>query len=83
MKKIAIGALLLLSIGSCRSTVSSYEERAAGVRKVCPHCTYVMSERAYFAVDTRQQPNIIYKVHFKIGGVWFKASDVDELVRIN
>ena len=82
MKKIAIGALLL-SISSCRSTVSSYAERAEGVRKVCPHCTYVMSERDYFAVDTSQQPNIIYKVHFKAGGIWFKASDVDELVRIN
>jgi hypothetical protein len=83
MKKIAIGALLLLSIGSCRNTVANYAERAAGVHKVCPTCNFVMSERDYYAVDTSQQPNIIYKVHFKNGGYWFKASDVDELVRIN
>ncbi len=83
MKKIAIGALLLLSIGSCRNTVANYAERAAGVHKVCPTCNFVMSERDYYAVDTSKQPNIIYKVHFKNGGYWFKASDVDELVRIN
>lgn len=82
MKKIIAVALLLSTI-SCRSTVADYNERAMGVRKVCPHCTFVMSERDYYAVDTSQQPNIIYKVDFKNGGYWFKASDVDHLIRIN
>lgn len=82
MKKIIAVALLLSTI-SCRSTVADYNERAMGVRKVCPHCTFVMSERDYYAVDTSQQPNIIYKVEFKHGGYWFKASDVDHLIRIN
>lgn len=82
MKKIIAVALLLSTI-SCRSTVADYNERAMGVRKVCPHCTFVMSERDYYAVDTSRQPNIIYKVDFKNGGYWFKASDVDHLIRIN
>jgi hypothetical protein len=83
MRKLIIGALLLLSISSCRSTQADYTERAMGVRKVCPHCTFVMSEHTYYAVDTSKQPNIIYQVSFKIGGCFFKASDVDHLIRIN
>ncbi|MEY4332819.1 MAG: hypothetical protein RLZZ196_1557 [Bacteroidota bacterium] len=83
MRKIALGALLLLSITSCRRTVADYEERAAGVRKVCPHCTFVTSENRYYAVDTSKQPNIIYIVSFKSGGFFYTASDVDHLIRVN
>lgn len=59
------------------------EERAAGVRKVCPHCTFVTSENRYYAVDTSKQPNIIYIVDFKNGGWFYTASDVDHLIRVN
>lgn len=83
MKKLIIVALLALSISSCRSMQADYNERAMGVRKVCPHCTFVMSEHTYYAVDTSKQPNVIYQVSFKIGGWFFKASDVDHLIRIN
>ena len=83
MKKIIAVALLALSISSCRSMQADYNERAMGVRKVCPHCTFVISEKRYYAVDTSKQPNIIYQVSFKIGGYWFKASDVEDLIRIN
>jgi hypothetical protein len=63
--------------------VADYSERLKGVQKVCPTCNFVMSERSYYAVDTSKQPNIIYQVYFKSGGIWYKASDVDHLVRIN
>jgi hypothetical protein len=63
--------------------VADYSERLKGVQKVCPTCNFVMSEHRYYAVDTSKQPNIIYQVYFKDGGVWYKASDVDHLIRIN
>jgi hypothetical protein len=82
MKKLALGALLLLSM-SCKRMAADYEERAAGVHKICPHCTFVTSEDWFYAVDTSKQPNVIYRVHFKAGGYFYKASDVDHLIRIN
>jgi hypothetical protein len=62
---------------------ADYKERAEGVRKVCPNCTFVTSEGRYYAVDTSKQPNIIYIVCFKSGGYYYTASDVDHLVRVN
>jgi hypothetical protein len=90
MRKIAfifwllcIGSVLLLSIAGCKKTMADYEERAAGVHKVCPKCTFVTSENRYYAVDTSKQPNIIYIVAFKGGGWYYSASDVDHLIRVN
>lgn len=83
MKKMALRALLLLSITGCKRTMADYEERAAGVHKVCPHCTFVTSEHTFYAVDTSKQPNIIYIVDFKAGGWFYTASDVDHLIRVN
>ena len=81
MKHLTIACILLLS--SCSSMVADYSERLKGVQKVCPTCNFVMSEHSYYAVDTAKQPNIIYQVYFKSGGIWYKASDVDHLVRVN
>lgn len=83
MKKALLGAILLFSITGCKRTMADYEERAAGVHKVCPHCTFVTSENRYYAVDTSRQPNIIYIVDFKSGGWFYTASDVDHLIRVN
>jgi len=82
MKKLLF-ILLPLFIISCRGCFADFEQRKAGLQKVCPSCTFVMSEGNYFAVDTTVQPNIIYKVIFKDGGAYYKASDVDHLIRIN
>ena len=86
MKKIfnCIGffGILLLSSG-CRRMSTDFNERKASVLETCHTCTFVMSERRYYACDTGKQPNIIYQVYFKNGGWFFKASDIDHLVRIN
>jgi hypothetical protein len=34
------------------------------------------------AVDTTTQPNIIYKVIFRSGGIYYTASEVDHLIKI-
>ena len=81
MKKILFASILLLT--SCRGCVTTFSERKASVQKICPTCTFVMSEGQYFAVDTLTKPNVIYKVRFKEGGLYYKASDVDNLVRVN
>jgi len=83
MKKLIIAALLISALSSCRNMQADYAERKAGVLKVCPTCTFVTSEMHYYACDTNVQPNIIYQVYFRNGGLWYKASDVDHLVRIN
>lgn len=83
MKKLLILILLPILFSSCKGCYADYNERLQGVKKVCPTCTFVRSEGAYYAVDTSQQPNVIYKVHFKEGGFYYKASDVDNLVRVN
>ena len=83
MKKIILYTLLLITSISCKRMHADYEERAAGVHKICPHCTFVLSENTYYAVDTSKQPNVIYKVAFRPGGYYYKASDVDQLIRVN
>ena len=75
--------LIIVSFSSCKQMVADYAERKEGVNKVCATCTFVMSENSYYAVDTSKQPNIIYKVIFRSGGYFYKASDVDHLIRIN
>ena len=81
MKKLLVIGLMLFA--SCRNMSTDYVERKAGVDKVCSKCSFVVSEGSYYAVDTLKQPNVIYKVVFKPGGWYFKASDVDHLIRIN
>jgi hypothetical protein len=83
MKKLLILLVLPILFSSCKGCYADYSERLQGVKKVCPTCTFVLSERYYYAVDTAKQPNIIYKVHFKKGGFYYKASDVDHLIRVN
>ena len=83
MRKIAIVALLALSTTGCKRTMADYEERAAGVHKVCAHCIFVTSEYTFYAIDTSKQPNIIYIVDFKYGFWFYTASDVDHLIRVN
>lgn len=83
MRKIAILTTFLLLLGSCRKMTTDYQERKDGVLKVCPKCNFVLSQQNYYAVDTSINPNIIYIVYFKQGGIFFKASDVDHLVRVN
>ena len=81
MRKLLTACILLLA--SCSSMVADYSERLKGVKKVCPYCDFVTSENRYYAVDTSKQPNVIYMVYFKTGGFFYKASDVDHLIRIN
>lgn len=83
MKRLILGALLLMSIASCKRMTATYESRLAGVKKVCPNCTFVTSEEAYYAQDTSKQPNIIYKVYFMDGIFYYDASTVNHMVRIN
>jgi len=82
MKNLLI-ILSVIILSSCKGCFADFEQRKAGVQKVCPNCTYVLSESQHYAVDTSVQPNIIYKVIFKTGGAYFKASDVDHLIRVN
>ncbi len=83
MKKLILGAFLIISSLSCKRMAADYESRLHGVQKVCPKCSYVLSEGRYYAVDTCKQPNIIYIVTFKAGGWLYTASDVDHLTRVN
>ena len=73
---------------------ADYETRKQGVLKVCPKCNFVSNSAPnysgtghnqiqYFAVDTSVNPNIIYQVDFKYGGIFYSANDVDHLIRIN
>ena len=80
---IVLGAILIMAFGSCKRMTATYETRLAGVKAVCPNCTFVTSECQFYAQDTSKQPNIVYKVYFKNGGMFYTASDVDHLVRIN
>lgn len=82
MKKLFLIITLLVSLTSCKSCTSTYASRKVGVQKVCPKCMFINSERMNIAVDTSQQPNLIYKVYFKVGGIYYTSSDVDELVKI-
>lgn len=83
MKKLIIIILFSIGLSSCRGCFADFEERRIGVKKVCPTCTFVKSEDFFYASDTSKQPNIIYRVYFKEGGMYYTASTVDHLVRIN
>ena len=83
MKKLMILIGICFIFNSCKKMNADYKERLEGVKQVCPNCTFVMSEMQYYACDTSKQPNIVYKVYFRSGGLFYKASDVDHLVRIN
>jgi hypothetical protein len=82
MRNLVIAISLLIGLSSCKSCTSTYSSRKAGVQRICPNCIYINSERMSIAVDTSVQPNIIYQVHFKLGGIYYIASDVEELVKI-
>lgn len=82
MKKLFLFAALAVSLTSCKSCTSTYASRKAGVQKVCKDCIFINSEEMNIAVDTSEQPNIIYKVYFRPGGIYYTASDVDKLVKI-
>lgn len=82
MRNIVITLGLLISLTGCKSCTSTYATRKAGVQKVCPNCIYINSESMNVAVDTSVQPNLIYRVNFKGGGIYYTASDVDQLIKI-
>jgi hypothetical protein len=82
MRNLVIAISLLIGLSSCKSCTSTYSSRKAGVQRVCPNCIYINSESMSIAVDTSVQPNIIYKVGFKSGGIYYTASDVDYLIKI-
>ena len=82
MKKILLLATLAVSLTGCKSCTSTYASRKAGVQKVCPNCIYINSESMNVAVDTSVQPNLIYRVNFKSGGIYYTASDVEQLIKI-
>lgn len=75
--------LFIATLSSCTGCMADYSQRLSGVRKVCPNCTYVLSEGRHYAVDTSKQPNIIYTVIFCNGVYPYKAWEVDHLVRVN
>lgn len=83
MKQLLTVLTVIIILSSCRGCYADYAERKKGVQQVCPTCNYVRSENMDFAVDTAKQPNIIYRVVFRQGGVYYKASDVDHLIRVN
>ena len=94
MKKIAVVLIVLIAFSGCKRMTADYESRKAGVLKVCPKCNFISnsspgpygdrtSNVQYFAVDTSVNPNIIYEVDFKCGGLFYTASDVNHLIRIN
>lgn len=86
MKKIIFIGLIFLGLTSCKRMLADHSERTKGVKKVCPNCTFIMNTyngTHYYAVDTSVNPNIIYQVIFKSGGVYYTASDVDHLIRVN
>ena len=91
MKKIAVVLIVLIAFSGCNRMTADYESRRAGVLKVCPKCNFISNSSPgpygnnvqYFAVDTSVNPNIIYEVDFKFGGLFYTASDVNHLIRIN
>lgn len=83
MKKLVLFIMMAVIMPGCKSCYADYEQRRGGVQKVCKGCTYVRSEGWDIAVDTTQQPNIIYKVSFCSGGFYYNAWDVNHLTRIN
>ena len=95
MKKLFVATLLLTLIApSCKRMTADYASRKEGVLKVCPKCNFISNQSPsyygsrdngvqYFAVDTSVNPNIIYQVDFKAGGIYYTANDVDHLIRIN
>ena len=82
MKKLLLMLAVGITLTGCKSCVSNYAQRKAGVQKVCPNCIYTVSEHMHIAQDTSKQPNIIYRVDFCVGGFYFDAWDVDHLTRI-
>lgn len=82
MKKLFGLLAITLMLTSCRSCQSNYEQRRSGVQKVCPGCIYTVSESMHIAQDTTKQPNVIYRVTFCSGGLYYNAWDVDHLTRI-
>ena len=82
MKRILAILAISLTLTSCRSCMANYEQRKAGVQKVCPGCIYTVSEQMHIAQDTTKNPNIIYRVKFCDGGIYYNAWDVDHLTRI-
>ena len=79
---IGFFGILFLS-GGCKRMVTDFDEQKASVLKSCPTCTFVKSEGYFYACDTGRQPNIVYRVYFKSGGWFYKASDIDHFTRIN
>jgi hypothetical protein len=82
MKKLLLTLTIIISLTGCKSCVSNYEQRKAGVQKVCPKCIYTVSENMHIAQDTSKNPNIIYRVDFCAGGFYYNAWDVNHLTRI-
>jgi len=82
MRNLVIAISLLIGLSSCKSCTSTYSSRKYGVQRVCPKCIYINSEMMDIAVDTTTQPNIIYKVIFRSGGIYYTASEVDHLIKI-
>ena len=82
MNKIVIILGISIILTGCRGCFASYEQRRTGVQKVCPGCIYTVSENMHIAQDTSKNPNIIYRVSFKQGGIYFNAWDVDHLTRL-
>ena len=85
MKKLILITLclgLILNLSSCRSCTSDFEQRRKGVQKVCPTCIYTYSEHDHYAQDTSKQPNIVYKVTFCTGGLYYNAWNVDHLTKV-
>ena len=94
MKNLLLAIIAVFLLNSCKKMTADYESRKAGVLKVCPKCNFISNSAPYggskygnniqyFAVDTSVIPNIIYQVDFKSGGIFYTASDVDHLIRIN
>ena len=82
MKKLLLTLTIIISLTGCKSCVSNYEQRKAGVQKVCPKCIYTVSENMHIAQDTSKNPNIVYRVNFCSGGLYYNAWDVDHLTKI-
>lgn len=82
MKKVILILITAMCLTGCRGCQADYEQRRTGVRKICPTCTFVVSEGMYIAIDTAKQPNCVYRVSFCSGGFYYNAWDVDHLTKI-
>jgi hypothetical protein len=82
MKKLLLILTISLTLTGCKSCVANYEQRKAGIQKVCPKCIYTVSENMNIAQDTSTNPNIIYKVYFCSGGIYYNAWEVDHLTKL-